>query len=76
MAVALLIWYRRGLEGTSEGLAISQKMAERLMGIKPRALTRGLRKLRAVGLISTAGGRGKAIRVSILPVPQPQEPPV
>jgi len=78
--VGLLLWHLKGLRKTPENLVVTRKVAWDRLKIGRMALTRGLKRLESAKLITTTRGRGKAIRVTILPVsptePQDQELPV
>jgi len=65
--VGLLLWHLKGLKKTPENLAVTRKVAWDRLKIGRMALTRGLDRLEAAKLITTTRGRGKAIRVTILP---------
>jgi len=65
--VGLLLWHLRGIKKTTAGLVVTRKVAWDRLKIGRMALTRGLDRLEAAGLITTARGQGMAIRVTILP---------
>ncbi len=67
LAVGILLWHLGGMKDAPEELVVTRKRAEDVMGLGRDALSRGLKRLEDVNLITTARGRGKAIRVTILP---------
>jgi hypothetical protein len=67
LCVGIFLWHLKGLTGTPENLVITRKRAKDTMGLGRDALSRGLDRLEVAKLIATTRGRGKAIRVTILP---------
>ena len=67
LGVGVFLWHLKGMTGTTENLVVTRKRAKETMGLGRDALSRGLDRLEAAELITTTRGRGKAIRVTILP---------
>lgn len=71
--VGLLLWHLKGIKKTKENLVVTRKVAWDRLRIGRSSLARGLGRLAAANLITTTRGRGRAIRVTILPA-SPKEP--
>lgn len=66
LSVGLYLLHLRGMGKNSPELVVTRKGALKVLGINRSSLTTGLTRLERVGLITTARGRGKSIRVTLL----------
>ena len=65
LAVGMAIWFKRGLTGTPENIAVTEKLAVRY-GVKRKARYRALKMLEGAGLIEVDRQKGRSPRVTLL----------
>ena len=70
-AVAIVLWFVSGLNNGSRTVQPSRKHWTKL-GLDRRAVSRGLKQLELVGLVSIERKPGKSSRITILDVNTPQ----